>query len=524
MNYDFRELKETDKLSIEKANAFFKGILDCEDSDFIKFISNARVKSLLDSYFELRLCAVFKGLFSSPLCVMDRNVFLLYYKLSFCASFACLCVSRIMQVCTLFHSNHEALKEMLCNYEKNDWIMDLYLQGSSSICLFYQSMLDKFVSGEKSGKSVQLDFASLKWSFKSVGFLIEFSDNFGQILFMQSKLIKIIAGLYDYCDELKSSLIEFLHGLCKKVFYEPIQNDLNVCKSFALFLNEHISTSFLSKYCAEYEIIDLIESLKREKKRSEFEPIICVLKEGEEDFMNKAAQVCEMFPEFSKAAIANVLKRNDGNVDRVISMILEGSIAEELSRISLYSLEERKNIHDNDNFDVIKNTEANPNMIQETVIQDIPLSDAIKTRILDMQYEDEYDDSFEAFSSTTIPSAEGAIEIQEENPIEANIAHLYKAYVECPEALERTSQARRSAERKALCKQTSLTNGQIEGWFVMFCRNPKKDEILQDWIMSPANRGEIQTKSEVTTATKNKKKNHHRKDRAFRKNNIQLAE
>lgn len=60
---------------------------------------------------------------------------------------------------------------------------------------------------------------------------------------------------------------------------------------------------------------------------------------------------------------------------------------------------------------------------------------------------------------------------------------LYRAYLNSPEVFSRTSAVRQGKARKTLCDLTKLSHEQIEGWAVMLERNPRKQRILQDFVI-----------------------------------------
>jgi hypothetical protein len=64
---------------------------------------------------------------------------------------------------------------------------------------------------------------------------------------------------------------------------------------------------------------------------------------------------------------------------------------------------------------------------------------------------------------------------------------LLSNYIADPTVFSRTSACRQSKSRKAVCDQTKLSHEQIEGWALMFERNPKKTRIIQDFIIDQEN-------------------------------------
>ena len=120
----------------------------------------------------------------------------------------------------------------------------------------------------------------------------------------------------------------------------------------------------------------------------------------------------------------------------------------------------------------------------ETVelLNDKSFVNEFKQMYVDAQYEDEYVDN-EDFADD-LPNAAVVPDIT------AKELPLFKAYVSNPTVFEKAN--RKSADRTALCQATGLAHEQIEGWFIMLNRNPRRDYILRryaDMEMVPRNRG-----------------------------------
>lgn len=60
---------------------------------------------------------------------------------------------------------------------------------------------------------------------------------------------------------------------------------------------------------------------------------------------------------------------------------------------------------------------------------------------------------------------------------------LFTAYISSPSTFSRTSSSRSSGPRADLLSKTKLTHEQVEGWAVMLERNPKRDSVIQDFII-----------------------------------------
>ena len=136
-----------------------------------------------------------------------------------------------------------------------------------------------------------------------------------------------------------------------------------------------------------------------------------------------------------------------------------------------------------------------------------------KERILDMQYEDEYDDTWDDVLGMTIDALAtvendpGVNEDLTENfdeteggdidgssqekltvqaavdPIRAHLKFLVATYANTPSVFDTSAETRRSKARQALKDHTGLDDHQLEGWRVMFERDPRKDRVLEDVML-----------------------------------------
>lgn len=91
----------------------------------------------------------------------------------------------------------------------------------------------------------------------------------------------------------------------------------------------------------------------------------------------------------------------------------------------------------------------------------------------------EYESDDDYFEDDNADST-GTSETQKMDPIQAI---LLKNYCLSPSTFSRTSTARKLPERLSLLKETKLSHEQIEGWALMLERNPRKSNIIQDYII-----------------------------------------
>ncbi|KAJ2023269.1 hypothetical protein IWW57_004184 [Coemansia sp. S610] len=180
------------------------------------------------------------------------------------------------------------------------------------------------------------------------------------------------------------------------------------------------------------------------------------------------------------------------------------SSAEEAKQAGVLS--SRKNIFDNDEFDIFQHNSLDWSRVQQgkskgRISLKAPDTE-FKARIMEIaqriEEDDEYDDTYDhtaqditasaidakddvdagSSSSGQHPSERKPQVKAETDPIKPWEATLVRLYSEDPALFERKRETRKSPARLALCKQTGLTHEQIEGWHIMFRRNPRHQHIV----------------------------------------------
>lgn len=101
-------------------------------------------------------------------------------------------------------------------------------------------------------------------------------------------------------------------------------------------------------------------------------------------------------------------------------------------------------------------------------------------RRFEYESDDDYFEDEDELSDTSIQT-------KTIDPIQAI---LLSTYVSSPSTFSRTLETRKSAERLNLLKSTNLAHEQVEGWALMLERNPKKSNIIQDFIIWHKNQQE----------------------------------
>lgn len=99
------------------------------------------------------------------------------------------------------------------------------------------------------------------------------------------------------------------------------------------------------------------------------------------------------------------------------------------------------------------------------------------------EYESD-DDFFEGEDTTTgSGSGTGTNSSPDSTVFDPLQVALFSAYIACPSIFSRTSACRSSKPRAELLAKTKLSHEQVEGWAVMLERNPKRANVIQDFII-----------------------------------------
>ncbi|KAG0330183.1 hypothetical protein BG004_002155 [Podila humilis] len=168
----------------------------------------------------------------------------------------------------------------------------------------------------------------------------------------------------------------------------------------------------------------------------------------------------------------------------------------------------RRNIFDGDEFDMFSGKTVDRTKISrgkrgqattDVVLDDKSFVEEHKSAILqaaEAMYDDEYDDTYDSMGlnntsadfklvddidanaevKTTVSRAEMHIDPSIE--YESVLINMYSGQ---KEVFNRSAEARRSKKRQELRNLTKMTDEQLEGWAIMFGRNPRKAEITQKY-------------------------------------------
>ncbi|KAJ2857744.1 hypothetical protein GGI22_003442 [Coemansia erecta] len=269
-------------------------------------------------------------------------------------------------------------------------------------------------------------------------------------------------------------------------------------------------------------------------------------------------QIRELFPGLGAGFICACLDHYGQNVETVIGAILEDSLPSDLadmdrttetwaplreystsddsgseyaSASEVFSdvhpetsvLESRRNIFDNDEFDIFNRDSLDWSRVSKGKARkpsdNSTPGNQLKSRIMEiaqrMDEEDEYDDTYD---ETAQDGAVDTLDVDDlmalnaqekaerskrkdgasarETPVDPILPWeevLVQQYMSSPDVLERNKASRNMPERQALRTKTGLSDEQLEGWYIMFQRNPRQKNVLISKYGFPGNQNRIST-------------------------------
>ncbi|KAI8393846.1 uncharacterized protein BYT42DRAFT_552437 [Radiomyces spectabilis] len=284
------------------------------------------------------------------------------------------------------------------------------------------------------------------------------------------------------------------------------------------------------------------------------------------DIVEKISEVQELFPDYGTGFIEACLKANSNQVETVIMQLLDNTLPPSVAdldrsmerQVTEYvpetSTEEsvlktRRNIFDNDEFDLFSRQPIDSNKIHlgkknrgvtETLLNDSSFMAEQKKNVLERiynMYEDEYDDTYDDVDNATGLEAteEGGdaldtVRAKKAPAVDPGIVYeseLVHAFIDTPDIFARSSAARKSTKRAEMRKHTNMTDEQLEGWAIMFNRNPRKQRILDKYMLFDGQQTEVsaEVSSHQQQQSQSSKKQHSRpprsasKEKAFREKN-----
>ncbi|KAI9010302.1 hypothetical protein CLU79DRAFT_722889 [Phycomyces nitens] len=289
------------------------------------------------------------------------------------------------------------------------------------------------------------------------------------------------------------------------------------------------------------------------------------------EYMSKISQVLDVFPDLGEGFIEACLEANQNDPEQVVMQLLEDNLPPHLAGLDRslkrqpidaagqeqepddiddYEnesvLNSRRNIFDNDEFDMLRHSVdkskvhlgKKADVTAKSVMDDKSFVDSEKSNLLKRvvnMYEDDYDDTYDdvdyaggAVDSGAVEDNEDVIKPKKESvdPNILNESDLVHWFTSDPESLSRSPVVRRSAKRANMREKTGMTDEQLEGWAVMFARNPRKQRILDKYALFDGSQTEVAPQvSEAQKKEQSKNKNDNRpppteaKDRSYKAKN-----
>ncbi|KAJ1962807.1 hypothetical protein GGI12_002431 [Dipsacomyces acuminosporus] len=292
--------------------------------------------------------------------------------------------------------------------------------------------------------------------------------------------------------------------------------------------------------------------------------------------LDSISQIQELMPDLGEGFIRACLSYYNHNTESAVVAILEGNLPPTLAALDRTmdtaqyresaladsvagsyidtddklstdedALSSRRNIFDNDEFDIFRRNTLDWSRVHRGKT-DSPArlndaNDAVKSRVMQIaqriEEEDEYDDTYDDTVQDSIgfdtPDADGFIAKDsslgedssqaQADPSRAWEEVLVRQHISDPTVLDRKKESRKLPARLALREQTKLSDEQIEGWYIMFQRNPLKQQIVDKYELQngqPAldtNTNPREAGSKPREKNKAKTGNHRRKQQHDRK-------
>ncbi|KAJ9060104.1 hypothetical protein DSO57_1034442 [Entomophthora muscae] len=209
--------------------------------------------------------------------------------------------------------------------------------------------------------------------------------------------------------------------------------------------------------------------------------------ESDDDIMleSKISQVLDIFPDLKASFVKVCFEQLGITAEGLIAQLLEDSLPEDLKAMRDQPesiLATRRNIHDNDEFDLLapgrkkqplEGVYQKQSTIQASTLRPQEDLKASTIQLVYNQYEDEYDDTYD--QDIQGPAEPGDI------PLDPSLKHettLYSVYSDTPDVFQKNKEARASKARASLRNTTGMSDEQLEGWASMLRREPSRQRKL----------------------------------------------
>ncbi|KAG0241390.1 hypothetical protein BGW41_005961 [Actinomortierella wolfii] len=267
--------------------------------------------------------------------------------------------------------------------------------------------------------------------------------------------------------------------------------------------------------------------------------------DSEEDYVKRTmliSQLQDLFPDLGDGFLEACLKAYNDDPEAVTMHLLEESLPADLAVMDRSTprsvapsvtpapvtdmalvpviappeepaniLSTRRNIFDGDEFDVFAGKNVNRSLMSrkkaakeaDDMLEDKSFVAEHKDSILqavENMYDDEYDDTYDSMGINNAGADFRLVEDIDlaadepdgrQNPgtapmraVDPSIEHeevLINLFMADKEIFNRTREARKSKKRQELRQLTKMTDEQLEGWAIMFNRNPRKEDLARKY-------------------------------------------
>ncbi|KAI7886336.1 hypothetical protein K492DRAFT_233608 [Lichtheimia hyalospora FSU 10163] len=290
------------------------------------------------------------------------------------------------------------------------------------------------------------------------------------------------------------------------------------------------------------------DKIRKQRERKLLSTVSSISDQPSVEEIAKISQIQDLFPDLGQGFIKACLLEYNDDVETVIMQLLEDNLPPKLAEMdrSLVDLPvevidqqpdttkksilaSRRNIFDNDEFDLLSgNAKVDISKMHigkksrgttESLLDDKSFIQEEKAnviqRVYDM-YDDEYDDTYDG-----INEAPGTAEMDDEDDsavdkvkgskkkqpaaqdpgvvFESTLIHTY---VDNRDVFNRSSAVRRSKARAELRKVTGMSDEQLEGWAIMLDRSPRRQRILDKYMLFDGQQEKVDGKSLKETQQK----------------------
>ncbi|EAU91115.1 hypothetical protein CC1G_03283 [Coprinopsis cinerea okayama7 len=273
------------------------------------------------------------------------------------------------------------------------------------------------------------------------------------------------------------------------------------------------------------------------------------------ELVSKTSQILDLLPDLSTQYVGKLLKHPayDGNVERVIEALLEGSAPDEATLDSQRQqpvqrqaspVPERRNIFDDEAVDfssvrfgkkaedaatlLAKPDQGARERMKADILRRVEIMDMEsdeeeegeeedgakpKPKIVAFEEDDDIEEPVRVPGAGDLEDPEGESESDGEpgaegTPGEVDPEYLIEqAYVADPSAFARDAATRRSKARAELIQKTGWSHEQIEGWAIVLERNPKKKDKI---LLKHEFRGNVAGPLEPQSSSEPGRGGHHR--------------